>query len=50
MKQAFYPIDLRKDIRLLTGLLRISYWGLLIIENDNHRGGEGGRGVPHPPS
>ncbi len=29
-------IDLYKDISLLTGLLRMSFGALVIIDNDNH--------------
>jgi hypothetical protein len=42
MNQPFSPLDLHPDGRLLTGLLRIFFWALVIIDNDNHRqeGGE----------
>jgi hypothetical protein len=52
MQQAFYPIDLGKDISLLTGLLRISLWAWLILDNDNNseRGREGEVHLALPPN
>jgi hypothetical protein len=39
---------LPKDVSLLTGLLKMK--GLrFVLDKDNHRQGEGGRGTPRPP-
>jgi hypothetical protein len=37
MNQPFSPLDLHPDGSLLTGLLRMFFWALVIIDNDNHR-------------